>query len=39
MAATRDKNSDGNYCLEQRSLDNIRNNLAYINGPNGHAVV
>jgi len=38
MAATRDKNSDGNYCLEQRSLDNIRNNLAYINGPNGHAV-
>ena len=37
MASTRDKNSKGNYCLEQRSLDNVRNNLAYYNGPNGHA--
>ena len=38
MAATRDKNSSGNYCLEQRSLENIRNNLTYLNAPNGHAV-
>ena len=38
MTSTRDKNSNGNYCLEQRSLENIRNNLAYYNGPNGHAV-
>jgi len=37
MTSTRDKNSSGNYCLEQRALENIRNNLAYINAPNGHA--
>ena len=38
MASTRDKNSKGNYCLEQRALDNVRNNLEYFNGPNGRAV-
>ena len=37
MASTRDKNSKGNYDLEQRSLQHIRNNLAFYNGPNGHA--
>ena len=37
MASTRDINSNGNYCLEQRSLENMRNNLTYYNGPNGHA--
>ena len=38
MASTRDINSTGNYNLEQKALGNIRNNLAYYNGPNGHAV-
>jgi len=38
MTSTRDKNSTGNYCLEQRGLADTRNNLAYYNGPNGHAV-
>ena len=38
MAATRDKNSIDNYSLEQRALENTRNNLEYINGPNGRAV-
>ena len=37
MAATRDINSKGNYCLEQRALENVRNNLAFYNAPNGHA--
>ena len=37
MACTRDKNSKGNYCLEQKSLENIRQNLAFYNAPNGHA--
>ena len=38
MASTRDKNSKGNYKLEQTQLDNIRDNLGYYNSPNGHAV-
>ena len=37
MTSTRDKNSTGNYCLEQKSLKQIRNNLAFYNSPNGHA--
>ena len=37
MASTRDKNSKGNYIMEQRQIDTTRYNLAYINGPNGHA--
>ena len=38
MASTRDKNSKGNYKLEQQQLNNIKNNLEYYNSPNGHAV-
>ena len=38
MASTRDKNSKGNYQLEQKQLQNIRDNLGYYNSPNGHAV-
>ena len=37
MASTRDINSQGNYSLEQRGLQNIRNNLLFLNAPNGHA--
>ena len=37
MASTRDINSKGNYCLEQRELRQTQNNLSYYNGPNGHA--
>ena len=38
MASTRDKNSKGNYKLEQQQINNIKNNLEYYNSPNGHAV-
>lgn len=37
MASTRDKNSQGNYALEQRALKRVRENLEFYNGPNGHA--
>ena len=37
MACTRDKNSKGNYCLEQKGLEHVRQNLAFYNAPNGHA--
>jgi hypothetical protein len=37
MASTRDINSKENYKLEQRSLENISNNISYNNAPNGHA--
>jgi hypothetical protein len=37
MASTRDKNSAANYCLEQKGLTKIRDNLAYYYAPNGHA--
>ena len=37
MACTRDKNSKGNYCLEQKGLEHIRQNLTFYNAPNGHA--
>lgn len=37
MACTRDINSKANYCLEQKGLQNIRDNILFINGPNGHA--
>ena len=38
MACTRDKNSKANYCLEQKAIENIRNNLQFYNGPNGRAL-
>ena len=37
MACTRDINSKANYCLEQKALERIRQNLAFYNAPNGHA--
>ena len=37
MASTRNNNSIGNYKLEQRGINNIRDNLLYYNSPNGHA--
>ena len=37
MASTRDINSKGNYYHEQNELQHTRNNLAFYNGPNGHA--
>jgi len=37
MASTRDINSQGNYMLEQRGIQNIRDNLLFLNAPNGHA--
>ena len=37
MTSTRDINSKANYCLEQRAQEMIRSNLAFYNGPNGHA--
>ena len=37
MASTRNKNSPGNYFLEQRSLCHSRQHELYINSPNGHA--
>ena len=36
MTSTRDKNSRGNYCLEQRAITKISDNLGYYYGPNGH---
>ena len=36
MASTRDLNSKQNYCLEQKALKQIRDNLLFINGPGGH---
>ena len=37
MTSTRDKNSQGNYSLEQKAMRTVRENLGYYNGPNGHA--
>ena len=37
MASTRDKNSKGNYSLEQRAIKKSQENLGYYYGPNGHA--
>ena len=37
MASTRDRNSKGNYILEQQQLQNTRNNILDYNAPNGHA--
>ena len=37
MACTRDINSKANYCLEQKGLERIRQNLLFLNAPNGHA--
>ena len=37
MASTRDINSKGNYCLEQKELQHSQNYSAFYNGPNGHA--
>jgi len=37
MTSTRDKNSKENYRLEQNGMKYIRNNLAFINCPNGRA--
>jgi len=37
MASTRNKNTPGNYCLQQMSYSESRNYLAYINGANGYA--
>ncbi len=36
MASTRDINSKGNYCLEQKARVAIESNLAFYNAPNGH---
>ena len=37
MASTRDINSKGNYCLEQKARVATESNLAFYNAPNGHA--
>lgn len=37
MASTRDKNSMGNYLLEQRALNKTYENISDYNGRNGHA--
>ena len=37
MASTRNKNSEGNYILEQHQHFNTQNNLTYYNSPNGRA--
>jgi len=37
MASTRNKNTQGNYFLEQRSLCHSREYDLYKNAPNGHA--
>lgn len=37
MASTRNKNTPGNYCLEQRQNTNSENWLLYENGANGYA--
>jgi hypothetical protein len=37
MASTRNKNTLGNYALEQRQLSGIRENIVYQNAPNGEA--
>jgi len=37
MASTRDINSKGNYCLEQKKNVSALNNLTYYNGASGHA--
>tara|TARA_B100001057_G_scaffold466904_1_gene524491 strand:- start:98 stop:451 length:354 start_codon:yes stop_codon:yes gene_type:complete len=37
MTSTRDINSKGNYCLEQKMSKYILNNLAFSNGPSGRA--
>ena len=37
MAATRNKNTKGNYCLEQRQNTNSESWLLYTNGANGYA--
>jgi hypothetical protein len=37
MASTRDKNSMGNYLLEQRALNRTFENICDFNGRNGHA--
>lgn len=37
MANTRDKNSSANYCLEQKGLERIRENLLFVNGAGGQA--
>jgi hypothetical protein len=37
MASTRDKNSIGNYQLEQRALNKTFENITDYNGRNGHA--
>ena len=36
MASTRDINSKGNYCLEQKARVVTASNLSFYNAPNGH---
>jgi hypothetical protein len=38
MASTRNKNTPGDYLLEQRQIGEIANYYAYENSPNGEAV-
>lgn len=37
MASTRNKNTPGNYCYQQRDITNIYNNIMYANAPNAPA--
>ena len=37
MANTRNKNTPGNYCLDQKQIANADRWTMYINGANGHA--
>ena len=37
MASTRNKNTAGNYCLDQRQNSNVESWQLYINGSNGQA--
>jgi len=37
MASTRNNNTPGNYCLQQRSYKQSRSHVEYVNGPSGVA--
>ena len=37
MASTRNNNTKGNYCLQQRSIRMQREHIEYVNGPTGTA--
>lgn len=37
MASTRNNNTPGNYCLQQRSIQEAARNIMYTHAPNGEA--